>query len=33
MLSATVMWGKSAYDWNTVLTGRLLGGRSPISSP
>ena len=27
------MWGNSAKLWKTVLTGRLLGGRRPISSP
>ncbi len=30
---STVMCGNRAYDWNTVLTGRLFGGLSPISSP
>ena len=31
--SATVMWGKSAYCWKTVFTGRRLGGSPSISSP
>ena len=26
MFSATVMWGYSAYDWNTMAMSRSLGG-------
>ncbi len=32
-LSATVRWGNSAYDWNTVLTLRLNGGTPTMSRP
>ena len=27
MLASTVMWGNSAYDWNTTATSRRSGGR------
>ena len=31
ILPSTVMWGKSAYDWNIMLTGRSYGGRVVMS--
>ena len=33
MLSATVMFGNSAYDWKTIPTLRLFGGRCVMSAP
>ena len=27
------MWGKTAYDWNTMLTGRRFGGTPATSAP
>ncbi len=33
MFSATVIWVKSEYFWNTVLTWRLCEGRSEMSLP